>query len=210
MEPTIHGQCHAQFEPVREAFASNFTDGADLGASVAVTVEGEYVVDLWGGHLDEDRKREWQQDTIVNVYSTTKTMAAISALVLADRGEIDLYAPVARYWPEFAQNGKADVEVRHFMSHSAGLSGMDGPLVAADAYDWEKMTTLLARQAPWWKPGTQSGYHAHHAGISDRRSRSARDRTDVRHIFSAARSRSRWAPTFTSASIRGTSTASAT
>ncbi len=160
MEPTVHGQCHAHFEPVREAFASNFTDGADLGASFAVTVEGEYVVDLWGGHLDEDHEHEWQQDTIVNVYSTTKTMAAISALVLADRGEIDLYAPVARYWPEFAQNGKSGVEVRHVMSHSAGLSGMDGPLGAADVYDWEKMTTLLARQAPWWPPGTQSGYHA--------------------------------------------------
>ena len=160
METTIHGYCHDTFERVRDAFASNFADGSDVGASFALTVDGEYVVDIWGGHLDEDQRNPWKEDTIVNVYSTTKTMAAISALVLADRGEIDFYAPVSRYWPEFAQNGKGDVEVRHFMSHSAGLSGMDGPLVAADAYDWDKMTSLLAAQAPWWKPGTQSGYHA--------------------------------------------------
>jgi CubicO group peptidase (beta-lactamase class C family) len=160
MRPTIHGQCHDKFERMREAFAANFADGSDVGASFAATIDGEYVVDIWGGHLDEERTKPWKEDTIVNVYSTTKTMAAICALLLADRGEIDLYARVSKYWPEFAQNGKADVEVRHFMSHSAGLSGMDGPLVAADAYDWEKMTRLLAAQAPWWKPGTQSGYHA--------------------------------------------------
>ncbi len=160
MDTTIHGHCDDKFERVRDAFASNFTDGSDLGASFALTVDGEYVVDIWAGHLDEDKQHPWQQDTIVNVYSTTKTMAALCALVLADRGEIDLYAPVARYWPEFAQNGKAGVEVRHFLSHSAGLSGMDGPLAAGDIYDWEKMTGLLAAQAPWWKPGTQSGYHA--------------------------------------------------
>ena len=155
-----HGYCHDKFAAVRDAFAGNFADGHDLGASFAMTVDGEYVVDLWGGHLDEDKRQPWQENTIVNVYSTTKTMTALCALVLADRGEIDLYAKVSKYWPEFARNGKADVEVRHFMSHGAGLSGMDGPLVAADLYDWEKMTSLLAAQAPWWKPGTQSGYHA--------------------------------------------------
>jgi CubicO group peptidase (beta-lactamase class C family) len=156
----IQGYCDEKFEPVKEAFAANFADGSDVGASFAMTVDGEFVVDIWGGHLDEAKSEPWTEDTIVNVYSTTKTMAAISALVLADRGEIDFYAPVARYWPEFAQNGKAEVQVRHFMSHSAGLSGMDGPLVTADAYNWEKMTRLLAAQAPWWEPGTQSGYHA--------------------------------------------------
>jgi len=160
MGTTINGYCHEKFERVRDAFAANFANGSDLGASFAATVDGEYVVDLWGGHLDEEKQQPWKEDTIVNVYSTTKTMAALCALVLADRGEIDLYEKVAKYWPEFAQNGKADVEVRHFLSHSAGLSGMDGPLTTADAYDWEKMTRLLAAQAPWWKPGTQSGYHA--------------------------------------------------
>ena len=156
----IQGRCDEKFARVRDAFAANFANGADLGASFAVTVNGEYVVDIWGGHLDEAKTRPWKEDTIVNVYSTTKTMAAICLLVLADRGLVDLNAPVSKYWPEFAQNGKDDVLVKHFMSHSAGLSGMDGPVTTADVYDWDKMTRMLAAQAPWWKPGTQSGYHA--------------------------------------------------
>ena len=155
----IHGFCDDQFAQVGERFAANFDEG-DVGASVALSVEGEIVVDLWGGHCDRDGQVPWQQDTIVNVYSTTKSMAAMSALLLADRGELDLYAPVSQYWPEFAQNGKDKVEVRHFMSHSAGLSGMDEPMQGDDVYDWDKMVTALAAQAPWWEPGTASGYHA--------------------------------------------------
>jgi CubicO group peptidase (beta-lactamase class C family) len=131
-----------------------------VGASVAVSLEGEYVVDLWGGHVDEARSEPWREDTIINVYSTTKTMAAACALLLADRGEIDFYEPVSTYWPEFAQNGKEHVQVRHFMSHSAGLSGMDEPFSGEALYDWDAVVEALARQAPWWEPGTQSGYHA--------------------------------------------------
>lgn len=127
---------------------------------MAVTLEGEYVVDLWGGHRDRAGTLAWEEDTIVNVYSTTKTMAALTMLLLADRGELDLHAPVKKYWPEFAVNGKEKVEVRHFLSHSAGLSGMDEPMSGDDLYDWEKMVAALARQAPWWEPGTASGYHA--------------------------------------------------
>jgi CubicO group peptidase (beta-lactamase class C family) len=156
----IHGYCDERFARVRDAFAANFADGGDVGASFAVTIDGEFVVDIWGGYSDEAREIPWQQDTIVNVYSTTKTMAALCALVLADRGAIDLNAPVARYWPEFAQNGKAGVQVRHLLSHSAGLSGIDTPLEVEDIYDWDRVTGLLAAQAPWWEPGTQSGYHA--------------------------------------------------
>ena len=156
----IHGFCDEKFAPVREAFEKNFSEKDDLGASCAITVEGEFVVDLWGGFKDEEKTQPWQEDTIVNVYSTTKTMAALTALVLADRGELDFYAPVARYWPEFAQNGKDKVEVRHFMSHSAGLSGMDETMAGEDVCDWDKMVDALARQAPWWEPGTASGYHA--------------------------------------------------
>jgi CubicO group peptidase (beta-lactamase class C family) len=115
---------------------------------------------MWGGYRDEAQTLPWEQDTIVNVYSSTKTMAALTALLLADRGELDLHAPVKRYWPEFAQNGKDKVEVRHFMSHSAGLSGMDEPMGVTDLYDWDRMVEALARQAPWWEPGTASGYHA--------------------------------------------------
>jgi CubicO group peptidase (beta-lactamase class C family) len=156
----IHGVCDARFEPVRQAFLRNFEEKGDVGASVAVSIEGEMVVDLWAGYRDAQRTQAWEEDTIVNVYSTTKTMAALCLLLLADRNEVDLYAPVKRYWPEFARNGKSAVEVRHFLSHSAGLSGMEAPLSKGDVYDWEKMVDALARQAPWWEPGSQSGYHA--------------------------------------------------
>jgi CubicO group peptidase (beta-lactamase class C family) len=155
-----HGRCDTRFDRVRDAFVTNFTDAGDVGASCAVTVDGEFVVDLWAGWADATQSRPWQRDTIVNVYSTTKTMTALAALILADRGEIDLGAPVARYWPEFAQNGKAAIEVRHLLGHTAGLSGLDTQLAVEDLYDWQRVTELLARQAPWWPPGTQSGYHA--------------------------------------------------
>jgi CubicO group peptidase (beta-lactamase class C family) len=156
----IHGTCHDNFSPVRDAFEKNFTERGDAGASVAVSHQGELVVDLWGGHRDRARTLPWEEDTIVNVYSSTKTMAALCLLLLADRGEVDLDAHVAKYWPEFAQNGKQGVEVRHFLSHSAGLSGMDEPMSEEDVYDWEKMIAAFERQAPWWEPGTASGYHA--------------------------------------------------
>jgi CubicO group peptidase (beta-lactamase class C family) len=118
------------------------------------------VVDLWGGYIDEEHSAPWERDTITNVWSTTKTMTALCALMLADQGELDFHAPVARYWPEFREAGKADVEVRHLMSHTAGLPGWDEPMAVEDLYDWEKATALLAAQEPWWEPGTQSGYHA--------------------------------------------------
>jgi CubicO group peptidase (beta-lactamase class C family) len=119
----IHGNFDPRFTRVRDALAANLASGADIGASVAVCIDGEFVVDIWGGHLDKERTQPWQRDTIVNTFSTTKTMTALCALILADRGELDLAAPVARYWPEFAQNGKARTEVRHLLGHSAGLPG---------------------------------------------------------------------------------------
>jgi CubicO group peptidase (beta-lactamase class C family) len=156
----VQGFVKGGFEPVREAFESNFASGQENGASFCMTVQGETVVDLWGGWADEAQSRPWEKDTIVNVYSTTKTMTALTALYLADKGALDFAAPVAKYWPEFAANGKADVTVAHLMSHSAGLSGWKEPLVREDLYDWEKATSLLAAQAPYWKPGTAPGYHA--------------------------------------------------
>ncbi|MEU8813426.1 serine hydrolase domain-containing protein [Actinoplanes sp. NPDC048796] len=147
-------------DPVRAAFEQNFTDGLEVGASFCATVDGEIVADLWGGHADAARTRPWERDTIVNVYSITKTMAALTALLLADRGDLDFGAPVARYWPAFAAGGKDEVTVAQVMSHSAGLSGWRAPLEPEDLYDWEKVTTLLAAQEPFWKPGTASGYHA--------------------------------------------------
>ena len=160
MPTPIYGRCDPKFAPVRTAFESNFHELNDIGASVAITHEGEFVVDLWGGHTSPEKTEEWQEDTLVNVWSSTKTMAAMCMLLLSDKGEVDLHAPAAKYWPEFAANGKDDVEVRYFLSHSAGLSGMDEPVTGDALYDWEWMTSALARQAPWWEPGTQSGYHA--------------------------------------------------
>lgn len=156
----IHGQCDELFAPVREAFEGNLQQRGDVGASFAMTIDGEFVVDIWGGFADEHRQRPWREDTIVNVYSTTKTMAALCVLVLADRGLVDLDAPAARYWPEFAAAGKENVRVSHFMSHSAGLPGLAEPVTESELYDWERITSLLAAQEPWWEPGTQSGYHA--------------------------------------------------
>ncbi len=157
---SLDGIALGRFAPLREAFAANFTSGNEVGASFCATVDGETVVDLWGGWADEARTRAWQSDTIINVYSTTKTMTALVALLLADRGELDFEAPVARYWPEFAANGKAEVKVSHLMSHSAGLPDWHEPITNDDLYDWEKVTRLLADQAPDWVPGTEPGYHS--------------------------------------------------
>lgn len=162
----IDGTCDARFDAVRAAFEANFEpqeEGIyDEGASVAVTIDGELVVDLWGGTaaMDAGPDRAWQRDTIINVWSVTKTASALCCLILADQRELDLYSPVARYWPEFKAGGKGDVMVRHVLSHTAGLSGWQEPLVADDLYDWDKVTSLLAGQEPWWAPGTASGYHA--------------------------------------------------
>ena len=160
----IHGQCHERFEPVRAAFESNFRERDEVGASVFVTHEGEPVVDLWAGDAGPGGE-PWREDTIVNVYSTTKTMASLCVLMLADRGKIEWDAPVARYWPGFEQNGKDGVLVRHVMSHSAGLSGFDPSIGVEDLYDWDAITAHVAAQAPWWEPGTRSGYHAVTQGV---------------------------------------------
>lgn len=157
---TAQGFVHDKFAPVRDAFEANLASGADVGASFCATKDGETVVDLWGGWAEEARTRPWEKDTIVNVYSTTKTMTALVALMLADRGLLDFDAPVARYWPEFAAGGKAGIKVSHLMSHSAGLSGWKAPISKEDLYDWDKVTSLLAAQAPYWEPGEAMGYHA--------------------------------------------------
>jgi CubicO group peptidase (beta-lactamase class C family) len=160
MSANIGGFAHDGFEEVSKVFAGHFDTGQDVGASVCVTKNGETVVDLWGGYADAAKTKPWARDTIINVYSTTKTMTALTALLLADRGLIDFTAPVAKYWPEFAANGKAGVTVAHLMSHAAGLSGWKETITKADLYDWEKATSLLAAQAPFWEPGTAAGYHA--------------------------------------------------
>jgi CubicO group peptidase (beta-lactamase class C family) len=156
----IHGTCAAGYEPVREAFAGNFAEPGEIGASVAVAVGGEPVVSLWAGWADPGRTREWQEDTLTNVWSTTKAMTSLCAHLLIDRGELDQDAPVARYWPEFAAGGKAEIPVRWIMGHKSGLTGLSVPVSLQDYYDWEKITDLLARQEPLFPPGSTTGYQA--------------------------------------------------
>jgi CubicO group peptidase (beta-lactamase class C family) len=153
----IQGSYDDLFAAVPNALAA-LLDAGDVGGSVAVFVDGEPVVDVWGGFADAERTSPWQRDTIVNVWSVTKTMTALCALVLADRGELDPDAPVARYWPEFAAAGKEKVLVRHLLSHTAGLPDWEGPV--EELYDWPSATARLAAQAPRWEPGTAAGYHS--------------------------------------------------
>lgn len=163
-EPTVQGTCDPRFEAMADLLAGNLASGADCGASVAVVVEGEPVVDLWGGWADEAGTVPWERDTITNVWSSTKTAMSLCALVLVDRGELDVDAPVAAYWPEFAACGKEGVLVRHILSHTSGVSGWEQPVEVADLYDQPAASARLAAQAPWWEPGTASGYHALNQG----------------------------------------------
>lgn len=160
----IHGDCRPEFEAVRTQFAANFEQGLERGASVCVTVEGEPVVDLWAGDADGDGN-PWQRDTIVNVWSTTKTMSAVCMLLLADRGAIDLEAPVATYWPEFAANGKGGIVVRWLLDNRAGLPVLADDLWPGAIFDWQAMTQALAAQAPLLTPGGPPAYHIRTAGF---------------------------------------------
>ena len=156
----IDGDCDPRFAAVRDAFAASFEAGREVGASFAATVGGRMVVDLWGGHADAARTRPWRRDTIVNVFSTTKAMTALCAHILVDRGLLDLDAPVARYWPEFAAAGKETIPVRMLLSHTAGLAAIRQKLALEVLYDWDRYAAVIAAEAPWWEPGTANGYHA--------------------------------------------------
>lgn len=160
MANSVHGSCDPRFDHLRDILQRGFDSGEEIGAAVAFVVDGKCVVDLWGGHYDEARTREWGRDTLVNVYSTTKGMVAICANQLIERGLLDIDAPVAKYWPEFAAAGKENVLVRWLLSHRAGLPAIRKTLPPGALYDWELMCTALAEQEPWWEPGTAHGYHA--------------------------------------------------
>ncbi|MFB7457077.1 serine hydrolase domain-containing protein [Streptomyces sp. NPDC056188] len=155
----VEGKCTPRFEPLRAALAAHLESGDELGAAIVVDVDGVMEVDLWGGHADEARTAPWGEDTVVNLWSATKTLSSLAALVLVDRGALDLDRPVAEYWPEFGAQGKQDIEVRHVLAHTSGLSGWQQPFTMDDLYDWPTASARLAEQAPWWKPGTASGYH---------------------------------------------------
>jgi CubicO group peptidase (beta-lactamase class C family) len=154
------GENDPRFARVREVFEASLHDGTELGAAVAVTIDGRPVVDLWGGLADKNTARPWERDTLVNVFSTTKGLTAMCAHRLVDQGLLDLEAPVARYWPEFAEQGKADIRVRSLLDHRAGLPAVKAPLPPEALFDWTAMTGALAAEAPWWTPDTQHGYHA--------------------------------------------------
>lgn len=160
----VSGRSDDRFQPLVDIVVAQLDSGYDLGSSLAVAVDGELVVDVWGGWSDEAKTTQWSADTITNVWSTTKTMTALSALVLIDRGLLDPDEKVATYWPEFAVNGKELIEVRHLMSHTSGVSAWAQPVTADDVLDDEKATAMLAAQEPWWEPGTASGYHALNQG----------------------------------------------
>ncbi|MFD7955595.1 serine hydrolase domain-containing protein [Streptomyces ardesiacus] len=161
---TLHGTSEPRFAGLRESLRQNIASGEEIGASLVVDIDGERVVDLWGGHRDAARTTAWEENTLTNVWSITKTVTSLAALMLVDRGELDVYAPVARYWPEFAAAGKREVEVRHLLSHTSGVSGLEQPATVEDLYDTRGAAARMAAQAPWWKPGTASGYHVMNYG----------------------------------------------
>ena len=157
---SIEGRCDPRFRAVEDVFRENFDRFGEVGASMAVLVDGDPVVDLWGGHMDPARTKAWERDTIVNVWSTTKGIVATCIHRLADQRLLDLDAPVANYWPEFAQAGKETLSVRYLLSHQAGLPAIREPLPVGSAFKWDVMTDALAGHEPWWEPGTKHGYHA--------------------------------------------------
>ena len=160
MAVKVEGTCDPKFSRVRDAFVENFEKRNEVGAAAAVVLDGRSVVDLWAGHADKAKTRPWTRDELVNVYSTTKGVTAICAHRLADQGKLDLDAPVAKYWPEFAQGGKDKMPVRFLLGHRAGLPAVRKVLDGDALFNWNTMTSALAGQEPWWTPGTNHGYHA--------------------------------------------------
>ncbi|MGZ5369603.1 MAG: serine hydrolase domain-containing protein [Aeromicrobium sp.] len=148
-----------RFAALPDMLRANVEDGTELGASLCVIQNGEVLVDIWDGWFDREKTLPWQQDTITPVWSITKAMTNLAALVLVDRGELDVNERVAHYWPEFAANGKTDVLVRHLLGHTSGVPAWAHPVTVDDLFDWDKSTAMLATQEPWWQPGTALGYH---------------------------------------------------
>lgn len=157
---TVRGTCDPRFELVHAAFERNFAARGEVGASVCVTIDGETVVDLWGGTADPATGQQWERDTIGVVWSCTKGATALCAHVLASRGRLDLDAPVAQYWPEFAAHGKEAITVAMLLSHQAGLPAFSEPIPDEGYCDWDFVVDRLANQEPLWAPGTRHGYHA--------------------------------------------------
>lgn len=158
-EVMIEGWCAPQFAPLKDVFLRNFLDANELGAALAISVGGEPVVDIRAGRVDSKQPALWAEDTLVNIFSTTKGIVSALALRLVAEGKLSLENPVADYWPEFAQHGKERIPVKWLLSHRSGLPALRELLPDAALYDWAQMTTALAAEKPWWTPGTQHGYH---------------------------------------------------
>lgn len=161
----VHGQYDPKFEELRTLFQKNLESQAEIGASITVNLDGKDIVDIWGGYADEECTRPWESDTIVGVWSVTKGVTSLALLMLIDRGLVDLHAKVAQYWPEFAANGKQDIEIRHILSHTAGVAAWEDKMTIEDLCNQDVAAARLAAQAPLWQPGTQSGYHALTFGV---------------------------------------------
>lgn len=156
----VHGSCDPRFQQVRQEFERNFLERGEVGASVCVTVQGQTVVDLWGGFVRPETQTPWTAETISIVFSSTKGATALCAHILASRGKLDLDAPVTTYWPEFGQAGKADIPVKMLLNHQAGLPAVRAPLPQGAYANWDFMVNALAKEEPFWEPGTRNGYHA--------------------------------------------------
>ncbi|MPZ83821.1 MAG: serine hydrolase [Actinophytocola sp.] len=156
----VGGSCDPRFVRVREEFERNLAERGEVGASVCVLVDGEPVVDLWGGVVDRASGREWERDTVSVVFSTTKGVTALCAHILLSRGQLALGAPVATYWPEYARAGKEDTTVGMMLAHRAGVTALTEPLAEGAFLDWAGMIAALEAQVPAWAPGTRHGYHA--------------------------------------------------
>jgi CubicO group peptidase (beta-lactamase class C family) len=163
--PPIMGSCDDRFAGVRDALANNFRAHDELGAAVAIALDGRLVVDIWAGWMNQDRSNPWQRDTLVDVFSVGKAMAALCVLVLVERGQLDLEEPVSRYWPEFGAHGKSEVTLRSLLAHRAGVPAIRRPLPALVMYDWDLMAAALAAEEPWWQPGSTHGYHVNTFGF---------------------------------------------
>lgn len=160
MTTELQGHCDPRFQRVYDLLAANINSGVEVGASIFVNIDGEDVIDLWGGWREREHVTPWTEDTIVSVFSGSKTVTSLAVLILVDRGEVDLDAPVATYWPEFAQSGKDKATVRQMLSHTVGLPAWEPPFSLQDAIDVPTSTAKLAALAPWWTPGTRGSYHA--------------------------------------------------
>ena len=156
----ISGYCEDNFIEARNIFEKSISSGFELGGSIAVEVQGKKVIDLWGGYLDHSQSKAWEENTLVNVFSTTKGIAAICLLQLIEKGLLDIEKPVCEYWPEFSVNGKENIPVKYLFCHKAGLCGVREPLESGAFSNWDLITSELAKQEPLWEPGTAHGYHA--------------------------------------------------